>query len=447
MLNDTLFFCFIIVGMIHIIHIGAYVVGANVYDIVKFKHGNDKPKQRRRFPLVTVVVPAHNEETGIIKTLDSIRANTYPNVEIVVVDDGSSDRTAQRVQNYIRRLKRLQKASLKHAMHQSRKGLPKPLAKQLSISVRLARQANAGKGAAVNNGIRNYAKGSLVMTLDADSTLDTEAISRAVEYFRDSKVLGVAANVRVLDDRTILGVLQKIEHVIGYRTKKFFTVANCEFVVGGVASTYRLRTLKEVGFYDTDTPTEDIGLSMKVVAKKGNRRWRIVYAADVVADTEGVQSYKALFKQRYRWKMGMLQNLLIHRLLLANSDRKYSKMLTWYRIPMAYLGELILLIEPVILVYVVYLSIINQTTDLLFGAYSAITLYVIWNLAPDEHFKFSEKVKFGLLSPYMYFIFYIMSFVQIAAVIRCIKNYKIIIGKVKTDGVWTSPERAAAQVQ
>lgn len=447
MINDILFGLFIIIGMFHIIHMGAYVVGANIYDVLQFKHVRNKPIKRRRFPLVTVVIPAHNEETGIIKTLDSIRASTYPKIEIVVIDDGSKDRTAQIVKNYIRRLKHQQKVALKTEMQKSRKRDCRPLTKAPAISIRLVRQANAGKGAAVNNGIRNYAKGSMVMTLDADSTIDAEAISRAAEYFRDPKVLGVAANVRVLDDRTILGVLQKLEHVIGYRTKKFFTVANCEFVVGGVASTYRMRTLKEVGFYDTDTPTEDIGLSMKVVAKKGNHKWRIVYAADVVACTEGVQTYKALFKQRYRWKLGMIQNLLKNRVLLANTNHKYSKMLTWYRIPMAFFGELILMVEPLILIYVVYLSIAHHTISLFFGAYFVITLYVIWNIAPDEHFKFYEKVKFGILSPYMYFIFYIMSLVQIVAVIRCIKNYKIIIGKVKTDGVWTSPERAAVRAR
>jgi poly-beta-1,6-N-acetyl-D-glucosamine synthase len=231
--------------------------------------------------------------------------------------------------------------------------------------------------------------------------------------------------------------------MIGYKSKKFYTMTNCEFIVGGVASTYRREVLKEVGFYDTDTLTEDIGLSMKVVAKKGNRDYRIVYASDVVAGTEGVQTYKALFKQRYRWKMGMLQNLMRNLSLTGSRDRKYSRMLTWYRLPMAYLGELIMLIEPFLLGYILYQSAVARTPSALIGAYAIITLYVLWTLIPDEHMKLRDKVKYSLLSPCMYFIFYIMNAVQIVAIVRCLKNYKTVIGKVKTEGSWVSPERAA----
>src|SRR5579884_1576561 len=147
------------------------------------------------------------------------------------------------------------------------------------------------------------------MCLDADSILHPSAIERAVSYFSDPKIIGVAANVRVIGNRTTLGKLQQFEHMIGYRSKKFYSLSNCEFIVGGVASTYRKSVLKKVKFYDDDTLTEDIGLSLKLIAKEGNRRRRVTYAADVVALTEGVSSFNDLLKQRYRWKMGNLQNL------------------------------------------------------------------------------------------------------------------------------------------
>lgn len=281
------------------------------------------------------------------------------------------------------------------------------------------------------------------MTLDADSAIDPNAIANTVKYFEDKRVIGVAANVAVSEDKSVLGLLQKIEHMIGYRSKKLYTITNCEFIVGGVASTYRMEVLKEVGFYDTDTLTEDIGLSMKMVSQKGNRDWRIVYAADVVAQTEGVQTYKALFRQRYRWKMGMLQNLLRHRDLFANNSDQYSRMLTMYRIPMAYLGEVILIIEPLLLLYLIYLSIVHATGIALVGAYITITLYVLWTLWPDENLRLRQKVKYSILSPSIYFIFYVMNAVQIAAVVRCLINHRTVIGKVKTGAAWQPPERAA----
>lgn len=446
MLNDIIFYLFMAISMIHITHIGMYIIGANMYDIWQFMRYSKPAKKRRYQPLVSVIVPAHNEESGIIKTLDSIQASTYRKVEIVVVDDGSTDKTAAIVRRYIRAQEKFRLESYV-SRHDREVKLERRYVKSLEhgFDITLVRQRNTGKGAAVNNGIRHHAKGVLVMTLDADSVLDKHAIARAVRYFEDKKVVGVAANVQVLDDHSILGILQKIEHLIGYRTKKFFTATNCEFVVGGVASTYRMRTLKEVGFYDTDTLTEDIGLSLKIVARKGNRKWRIVYAADVLAGTQGVQSYKALFKQRYRWKMGMLQNLIKYRELLASRNTKYSWTLKWYRLPMAFIGEAILLIEPVLMAYVIYLSITHATIGALWGAYSVITLYVLWNLLPDEHLTIRQKIKYSLLSPIMYFIFYIMNAVQVTAVVRCLRNHKLVTGEIKSDGRWASPERAIAR--
>lgn len=442
MFDEIFFYVFMGISLLHIVHIGVYIVGANLYDIKKFKTGRSTIKRRSRSPLVTIVIPAYNEEIGIIKTLNSVRKSSYRRIQIVVVDDGSRDNTAAAVRQYIRTHYRLDTkidtipGSRVSKIYDHRKH-------KKSLDITLISQKNFGKGTAVNNGIKNAARGSLVMTLDADSVLDKHAIKNAVRYFEDPKIVGVAANVRVIGDRNTLGVLQKIEHIIGYRTKKFFSVANCEFVIGGVASTYRMKTLKEVGYYDTDTITEDIGLSLKVVAQKGNLDWRIVYAVDVLAGTEGVQTYKALFKQRYRWKMGMLQNLIKNRSLLANKNKKYSKMLTFYRIPMAFFGEVILMIEPFILAYVLYLSVIHATVGVLLGAYVIVTLYVIWALLPDEHMSICEKFKYALLSPAMYFIFYIMNAVQVAAVMRCLFNYKLVVGKEKTDGRWTPPERAS----
>ncbi|MEZ6331162.1 MAG: hypothetical protein R3B12_04095 [Candidatus Saccharimonadales bacterium] len=100
---------------------------------------------------------------------------------------------------------------------------------------------------------------------------------------------------------------------------------------GGVASAYRMDIIKKAKFYDTDTQTEDIGLSLKM--SSGNINQRIIYAADVLAITEGVQSYKSLFIQRYRWKLGMLQNLVKHgSLLLSNDEKAHIRMLTLYRL-------------------------------------------------------------------------------------------------------------------
>lgn len=424
MLLTILFYLFIIISVIDIIHLGLYLVGANYYDVLQFRRkARVKKRDHRKLrPLVSVIIPAHNEEVGIIRCLDSIRRNTYRKLEIIVVDDASSDNTRRLVRDYIARY-------------------PKR-------NIRLMyKRRNVGKAEALNHVLRRGTNGDLAMMIDADSVLHRKGITNAVSYFDDPKVVGVAANVRIMDSLTVLGLLQKFEHMVGYRSKKFFTVINSEFIVGGVASTYRRSIVEKVGFYDHDTTTEDIGLSLKVVSQ-GNKENRVVYAADVLAMTEGVQTFRALMRQRYRWKIGSLQNLIKHRSLIASIDKRYSRGLTFYRIPMAFFGELMLLLEPLAIGYVIYVCYLLASFSMIVGAYMTITLYLLFNLWPDEHMSFAKKCKMSLLTPIMYFVFYLMNVVQLAAIFRCIGNYQQTLNRVEVSSNWVSPKRRGeAQIQ
>jgi cellulose synthase/poly-beta-1,6-N-acetylglucosamine synthase-like glycosyltransferase len=281
------------------------------------------------------------------------------------------------------------------------------------------------------------------MCLDADSILHPQAIEHSVKYFKDHHVIGVAANVRIIESKSMLGRLQRFEHLIGYRSKKFYSLANCEFIVGGVASTYRKSVIKKVKFYDNDTMTEDIGLSLKIVAQKGNRKHRVIYAPDVVALTEGVQSFNDLLKQRYRWKMGNLQNLYKYRSLIGKYDPKqYSRALTMYRLPMALLSEGLLLIEPVLLGYIVYLSITYHTFGILIGAYMTITIYTMSVFWPDEHLSVGDKLKMSLSALWIYGLFYVMDVVQIYAIFKSLRLYQNILHRETSLSTWISPKRA-----
>ena len=226
-----LFYIFVIVSMINILHFGFYLVGANYYDILRYRKNSDtKKKSHAKKPTVSVLIAAHNEELSIVRCLDSVLNSSYRKLEVIVIDDASKDKTRSLVRQYI-------------------KAHPKK-------NVRLRfRRKNGGKGEALNHALRSGVSGELVMTLDADSLIHKESIANAVRYFSDPKVVGVAANVRVLDSQTILGLLQKFEYIIAYRSKKFFSITNSEYIVGGVASTYRTSVLKKVGFYDNDIQT------------------------------------------------------------------------------------------------------------------------------------------------------------------------------------------------
>jgi cellulose synthase/poly-beta-1,6-N-acetylglucosamine synthase-like glycosyltransferase len=393
-------------------------------------------------PKVTVLIPAHNEQLGIIRCLETVSKSTYKNISIVVIDDASSDQTSRLVREFIN--SHSSKVTSRFTIKDG-KTVREYFRTESNIPpiCLLTRPVNSGKASGLNYALKYAVDEGLTMTLDADSALDPKAIENAVQYFRDPKVVGVAANVKVMSGHSIVGMLQKFEHMIGYRSKKFYTMANCEFVIGGVASTYRYDVLKEVGFYDTDTATEDIGLSAKIAAH-GNRNWRLVYGSDIVASTEGVQTFRALLKQRYRWKLGTLQILFKYRHMIGNTDRKYSSSLTWYRYPMAVFSEIMLVLQPFLFAFIIGSAIGNHTLGALTGGYMTITLYVLWSLWPDEHYSIKEKLTLSAYAPVMYFIFFLMDFIQINAIFRCLANYKQFTRLEKRNVTWVSPERSGS---
>lgn len=431
--QDLIFYIFAFVSTLYVIHLGLYLTTANFYDIWQYKRGHrhlgpgghtrvvDGITQHGIDPLVSVIIAAHNEEKVIIYSLDSLRKSTYPRVEVLVADDASQDHTRQLVRDYI----------VRHP--------------EMDLRIYSMRR-NGGKGAALNRLLRRHVHGEFVMTLDADSIVRPDTIQNSIAYFADPTVAGVAANVRIIDEPTVLGMLQKFEHMVGYRSKKMYSLLNCEFVVGGVASMYRMSVLRKVGFYDTDTVTEDIGLSIKIVSL-GNRAYRMVYAADVVAITEGVASFRALVRQRYRWKYGSFQNLIKYRRLLFNLSPRYTRMLTLYRMPMAFLSEFSLLVSPFAWGYLIYMTFIQYNPTFFIGAYITITAYMLMTIWFDENLRIIGRLRLSLYALISYFIFFIMDLVQLLGIVRCISQGRSLILQKDIGSSWVSPKRIGKKVQ
>lgn len=435
----VIFWLFAGVSILYVVHFGLYLVGANFYDVWQQRRKGMRSVRlpveyeaecaatatwtRRALPevpgLVSIVIAAHNEELVIVRTLESIRRSTYRSFEVLVADDASTDLTRRLVRDY----------QVRHS----------------EMDLRIVRmRKNVGKGAALNSALRRHARGQFVMTLDADSIIEPYAITNALSYFDDPHVAGVAANVQILEETTVLGILQRFEHMIGYRSKKLYSLLNCEFVVGGVASTYRMRVLRKVGFYDTDTMTEDIGLSAKITSL-GNRRFRMIYGADVVAKTEGVLTFRALAKQRYRWKYGSIQNLIKYRGMTLNPSRRYTGTLTYYRMPMALLSEFTLLVSPLAWTYAVYWSLVTRTPGLILGAYATITAYTLLTVWMDDNLTARERARLSIYVPTAYFLFYIMDLVQLTAALRCIARSRGLFRRSEIN-TWKSPQRAGSVV-
>ena len=228
---------------------------------------------------VSVVVPAYNEAANIAATVRSLVASDYPHVEIIVVDDGSTDNTA----DIVRRLR-----------------LP---------NVRVFRQRNAGKPAALNTGIAAARHGLLVL-VDGDTAFEPNAVGRLVQPFADSDVGAVSGNTKVANRGGLLGRWQHLEYVIGFNLdRRLFEIADCMPTVPGAIGAFRREALADVGGVPSATLAEDTDLTMSII----RAGWRVVYEESAIAWTEAPSTLRQLWRQRYRWCFGTMQAIWKHR--------------------------------------------------------------------------------------------------------------------------------------
>jgi cellulose synthase/poly-beta-1,6-N-acetylglucosamine synthase-like glycosyltransferase/peptidoglycan/xylan/chitin deacetylase (PgdA/CDA1 family) len=231
---------------------------------------------------VTVVVPAFNEAANIAATVRSLVGSDYPSVEVIVVDDGSTDGTAE----IVRAL-----------------GLP---------NVRVVRQANAGKPAALNTGIAR-ALNDLIVLVDGDTVFERETIGRLVQAFADPAVGAVSGNTKVANRRGLLGRWQHLEYVVGFNLdRRLYDLGECMPTVPGAIGAFRREVLDAVGGVSSVTLAEDTDLTMATL----RAGWHVVYEETAIAWTEAPSTLRQLWKQRYRWCYGTMQAIWKHRTAL-----------------------------------------------------------------------------------------------------------------------------------
>jgi cellulose synthase/poly-beta-1,6-N-acetylglucosamine synthase-like glycosyltransferase/peptidoglycan/xylan/chitin deacetylase (PgdA/CDA1 family) len=245
-------------------------------------------RRRSRGPLdylgpVSVIVPAYNEAANIAATVRSLVGNDYPRLEVIVVDDGSTDATADIV---------------------TRLRLP---------GVYLIRQDNAGKPAALNTGIR-HARGDLLVLVDGDTVFQPDAVGRLIQPLKDPRVGAVSGNTKVANRRGLLGRWQHLEYVIGFNLdRRMFDIARCMPTVPGAIGAFRRAAVQDVGGVSAQTLAEDTDFTMAVI----RAGWQVVYEPAAVAWTEAPATLRQLWRQRYRWCYGTMQAMWKHRQALV----------------------------------------------------------------------------------------------------------------------------------
>jgi poly-beta-1,6 N-acetyl-D-glucosamine synthase len=243
-----------------------------------------------RTPLVTVIVPAYNEEKAIGKTIESLLRLSYANKELIIVDDGSTDRTLEVARRFTD-----------------------------SDLVKVVTKPNGGKWDALNAGIKE-AKGPFIVCIDADTLLDQDVIQHLIKHFKDPRIAAVAGNVKVGNRRGILTKLQALEYIVGINLQRR-SEAHLQnvTVVPGPIGAFRASVLREIGLFEGDTFAEDADITFRIL-KAG---YKTVFETRAFGYTEAPKSMTSLAKQRYRWYRGSLQVLSKHKDMVFN--KKYGR--------------------------------------------------------------------------------------------------------------------------
>ena len=235
-------------------------------------------------PLVSIIVPAYNEEVNIVRTIKTLKQQDYPNVHIYFVDDGSKDHTLERVRE----------------------------AFGDDHEVTILSKPNGGKASALNYGVEACIS-EYVVCIDADTQLKDDAVSRLMNHFiadKEKRVGSVAGNVKVGNQRNLLTYWQAIEYTSSQNFDRMaYSNINAVTVVPGAIGAFRKAVIQEVGGFTTDTLAEDCDLTMSI-----NEHGYIIENENyAVALTEAPETLRQFVKQRIRWSFGVMQAFWKHR--------------------------------------------------------------------------------------------------------------------------------------
>ncbi len=285
----ALFLVFLVLGFVRLLFMYILMIREKCVE----NHRNYAPINAKTAPEVSIIVPAYNEEVNIVRTINNLKQQDYPNFHIYLVDDGSKDNTLKRV----------------HEKFDN------------DTAVTIIGKENGGKASALNLGIATCST-EYVVCIDADTQLLSDAVSKLMRHFiadKTGRIGAVAGNVKVGNSRNILTYWQAIEYTTSQNFDRMaYSNINAITVVPGAIGAFRKKVLEEVGGFTTDTLAEDCDLTMCI-----NERGYIIENENyAVAMTEVPETLRQFVKQRIRWCFGVMQTFWKHRSSLFATSKK-----------------------------------------------------------------------------------------------------------------------------
>lgn len=374
------------------------LAGASLYDIRQIKslkrlRKNPHSKNSRYKPLVSVVIPIYDQEEVIESTLSSVLKSSYRKLEIIVVDNASSDDTKRVVKNF-------------------KKTHPKRVIKLVT------KRKNIGSGAAVSSVLKTLSKSELIMTLEAGDRLDSHCLKNAVRHFSRGDISALAANVSVMEHPSLLSLLQQFDALASSRSKKLSTIAISGYAVGGSGTIYHRDILKKLRGFTEQMWVKDNALSSAITVQgKGLRPY---YGSDVVVYTEPAASYFSLFKQRYLQKLHALQAIYAKSRPVGFMSR-IKPLVIW--------RELVTVLETLLTSYFLYLAVVFRKPFLYGLIWAAVSFFLAFAVWADDQLSSRKKMRLIIYIPVMYSLIYLVMIVQTLAIFKYIFSPKRFPGR------------------
>jgi cellulose synthase/poly-beta-1,6-N-acetylglucosamine synthase-like glycosyltransferase len=282
-------------------------------------------------PPVALIVPAFNEALTCVQSVRALLTLNYPEYEVLVVNDGSTDRTMDVLTAAFALVctTRLPSAEL------PTQPVGRVLRSAQHSNLWVVDKANGGKSDALNAGL-NICRTPLFCTIDADSILEPDALIRATRPFlEDDRMIAVGGIVRVVNGSTVdsgrvrtvrlsnrlLARLQVVEYLRAFLSARVaWSELNASLIVSGAFGLFRRDVVVQAGGYSTTTVGEDMELVVRLHRTCRDRGMvpRVAFVPDPVAWTECPETLAGLARQRNRWQRGLLESLVAHRRMFGN---------------------------------------------------------------------------------------------------------------------------------